>query len=62
MFVVNGTKDNNNENATVSLQTITTGDVIGNQVTVTSGLQGGERIVVNGTTQIKDQQTVRIVP
>jgi hypothetical protein len=38
------------------------GDVAGNAIRVTAGLQGGERVIVRGATLALDSQTVRIIP
>lgn len=38
------------------------GDVSGNFIRVTAGLQGGERVIVRGATLAVDSQTVRIIP
>lgn len=38
------------------------GDVAGNMIEVTTGLQGGERVIVRGATLAVDSQTVRIIP
>jgi RND family efflux transporter MFP subunit len=38
------------------------GDVAGNMIEVTAGLQGGERVIVRGATLAVDSQTVRIIP
>jgi RND family efflux transporter MFP subunit len=38
------------------------GDVTGNMIAVTAGLQGGERVIVRGATLVVDSQAVRIIP
>lgn len=38
------------------------GDVAGNMIRVTAGLQGGERVIVRGATLAVDSQAVRIIP
>jgi RND family efflux transporter MFP subunit len=38
------------------------GDVAGNMIRVTAGLQGGERVIVRGATLAVDSQPVRIIP
>jgi multidrug efflux system membrane fusion protein len=43
-------------------RTVQLGDVRGNSIVVTGGLQGGERIVVTGTTLVAEDQEVRVVP
>lgn len=43
-------------------RTITLGDVVGNMITVTGGLNGGERIIVRGATIVPDSGLVRVIP
>jgi RND family efflux transporter MFP subunit len=38
------------------------GDVVGNAIVVTQGLQGGEQVIVTGATLVADEQEVRVVP
>jgi len=38
------------------------GDVVGNAIVVTQGLQGGEQVIVTGATLVTDAQEVRVVP
>ena len=38
------------------------GDVAGNMIRVTAGLQGGERVIVRGATLAVDSQPVRVIP
>ena len=44
------------------LRPVELGDVSGNMIRVTSGLQGGERVIVRGATLAVDSQAVRIIP
>ena len=44
------------------LRRIELGDVSGNMIRVTSGLSGGERVIVRGATLAVDSQPVRIIP
>ena len=44
------------------LRRVELGDVSGNLIRVTSGLQGGERVIVRGATLAVDSQAVRIIP
>ncbi len=44
------------------LRRVELGDVSGNLIQVTSGLQGGERVIVRGATLAADSQAVRIIP
>jgi multidrug efflux system membrane fusion protein len=44
------------------LRRIQLGDVAGNMIRVTAGLQGGERVIVRGATLAVDSQQVRIIP
>jgi RND family efflux transporter MFP subunit len=50
-----------NDQATVQLTPVQTGEVVGNSVVVTSGLSAGATIVVTGTAQIHDGQTVKVL-
>lgn len=38
------------------------GDVVGNMITVSSGLHGGERVIVRGATIVPDSGAVRVIP
>lgn len=49
------------EETTVRLTAIETGEVVGNKVIVNSGLSSGDEIVITGTAQISDGQTVKIL-
>jgi len=44
------------------LQRVQLGDVVGNQIRVTAGLGGGERVIVRGATLAVDSQEVRVIP
>jgi RND family efflux transporter MFP subunit len=43
-------------------RTVSLGDVVGNMITVVSGLQGGEKVVVRGATIVPDSGAVRVIP
>jgi RND family efflux transporter MFP subunit len=44
------------------LRRVELGDVSGNFIRVTSGLAGGERVIIRGATLAVDSQTIRIIP
>lgn len=44
------------------LRRVELGDVTGNFIRVTAGLQGGEHVIVRGATLAVDSQTVRVIP
>jgi multidrug efflux system membrane fusion protein len=44
------------------LRRVELGDVSGNLIRVTAGLQGGERVIVRGATLAVDSQPVRVIP
>ncbi len=44
------------------LRSVETGPVLGNRITITSGIKPGEQVVVSGTAQIRDEQPVKVVP
>lgn len=44
------------------LRRVELGDVSGNFIRVTAGLQGGEQVIVRGATLAVDSQTVRVIP
>ena len=44
------------------LRPVQLGDVAGNMIRVTAGLQGGERVIVRGATLAVDSQAVRVIP
>ena len=46
---------------TVKLTNIETGEVVGNEVIVTSGLNAGDEVVVAGTAQVTDGQIVNVL-
>jgi hypothetical protein len=58
VFVVDGS----GERPRARLRRIQLGDVSGNMIRVTDGLQGGERVIVRGATLAVDSQDVRIIP
>lgn len=58
VFVVDGS----GQEQTVRQTDIDVGDVLGDGVTVTSGLKTGEQVVVYGATQVSDGQKVRVIP
>ncbi|MEM9257005.1 MAG: efflux RND transporter periplasmic adaptor subunit [Pseudomonadota bacterium] len=51
----------NQDETTVKLQPISTGQVIGNTVAVLSGLTPGQQIVVKGMAQLRDGQAANII-
>jgi len=57
VYVVQGQGDD----TIARLQVITTGQVVGNEVVVTAGLERGQDVVVKGTAQLTDGQSVRVV-
>ena len=58
VFVV----ESRGERSVARLRRVELGDVSGNLIRVTSGLQGGESVIVRGATLAVDSQTVRIIP
>ena len=38
------------------------GDVVGNAIVVTGGLEMGERVIVTGATLLVDGEPVRVIP
>lgn len=50
------------DKAVAKLTEVTTGEVLGNNIIISSGLQGGETVIVTGTSQVKDGQSVNIIP
>jgi RND family efflux transporter MFP subunit len=44
------------------LRTVETGQILGNRITISSGLAAGEQVIVSGTAQVGDKQPVKIVP
>lgn len=51
-----------NGKSTARERKISLGDVVGNSIAVTAGLQGGEKVIVRGATLVVDSQEVRIIP
>ena len=47
------------QSSRVTLQEVTLGDVLGTDVVVRKGLQGGEQIVVAGVSQLREAMLVR---
>jgi RND family efflux transporter MFP subunit len=58
VYVVDGSADK----AVARARQVTLGDVRGNAVAVTRGLQAGERVVVSGASLLVDGESVRVVP
>jgi len=58
VYVVEGSADR----AVVRARQVALGDVRGNSVAVTRGLQPGERVIVSGASLLVDGEAVRIVP
>ncbi len=58
VFVVEG----GNSGPVARLRRIELGDVTGNLIRVTRGLQGGEHVIVRGATLAVDSQDVRLIP
>lgn len=58
VFVV----DSHSGQETARLRRVQLGDVSGNLIRVTAGLEGGERVIVRGATLAVDSQDVRIIP
>jgi len=57
VFVLPGTGDR----GPVDLRAVTLGEVLGNNVTVTSGLSGSERVVTVGTTLLRDGASAIVI-
>lgn len=53
--------ERNEAGAVVKLTPVQTGEINGNNVMVTEGLKAGQEIVISGTAQVKDGQTVNIL-
>lgn len=51
-----------NGKSTARERKINLGDVVGNSIAVSAGLQGGEKVIVRGATLVVDSQEVRIIP
>lgn len=58
VFVVDGHGDE----VTAHARAVTLGPVLGNLVTVTSGIKPGERVIVMGAGLVNDGETVRVIP
>ena len=58
VFVV----EESNGKPTARERKINLGDVVGNSIAVTAGLQGGEKVIVRGATLVVDSQEVRVIP
>jgi RND family efflux transporter MFP subunit len=44
------------------LQSVETGQILGNRITVTSGVTPGTKVIVTGTAQVEDNRPVKVVP
>lgn len=58
VFVLDGAA----ETEVARLRPVTLGGVVGNAITVTSGLAAGQRVIVRGATLVTDGQRVRALP
>ena len=58
VFVLEGA----GETARARIRAVKLGDVVGNRIAVTSGLNAGERVVVTGATIVADGDHVRVIP
>jgi multidrug efflux pump subunit AcrA (membrane-fusion protein) len=58
VFVTDGTE----ETTKVQTRDVTLGDTYGNDISVLSGLNAGDRVVTSGTNVIKPGQQVRVIP
>jgi multidrug efflux system membrane fusion protein len=54
--------EGNGDTVTVRSRVVEIGDAYGNLITVTNGLQPGERVVTTGATIVKDGEQVRLIP
>jgi len=54
--------EDHNDRVVARLRRVQLGDVAGNMIRVTAGLQGGERVIVRGATLVVDSQDVRVIP
>ncbi len=52
----------NTDRPVVRIRDVELGGIVGNRITVTSGLAVGERVVVSGTTLVSDGAPVRVIP
>ena len=59
LYTVETAKDGT---AVAKLNKVETGQILGNRITVLSGVTVGAQIVVTGAAQISDKQSVKIVP
>ena len=50
------------QSETARLKEVQLGEVTGNEIAVTSGLEAGERVIVSGATLVGDGQDVKIIP
>lgn len=58
VFVV----EESNGKSTARERKINLGDVVGNSIAVSAGLQGGEKVIVRGVTLVVDSQEVKVIP
>ncbi len=58
VYVVEG----EGEHGVARLRRVCLGTVTGNMIGITSGLTGGERVIVRGATLVADAQAVRVIP
>jgi multidrug efflux system membrane fusion protein len=54
--------ENREHGVVARLRRVQLGDVSGNMIQVTAGLQGGDRVIVRGATLVVDSQAVRVIP
>ncbi len=47
---------------TVRLRAVTVGDIYGNLISITSGLQAGDKVITTGSTLIQSGDRVRVIP
>lgn len=52
----------NGDKTIAKRQAVTTGQVLGNNIVVSSGVVAGDEVIVTGTSQVQDQQIVNIIP
>ena len=58
VFVV----EEHNGTSIARLRTVEIGDIYGNTIAVTAGLEAGERIIITGATLVSEEEVVRIIP
>jgi RND family efflux transporter MFP subunit len=58
LFVV----EQGDDGAVARLRSVQTGQVLGNLITITSGVSIGDQVIVTGTAQVSDMQPVKVVP